>query len=221
MTCAYLVSVNRTAPAEVARRTVDTMLELKEKWGGVEATDEQRAMLKKIVGIELGGDPAAGHFDEDFQVEFRRAREEGFKVSLHCAEQKAQTDGQEMIDFRPDRLGHCIFLSPEQIKEVVDLDIAVELCPTSNVAGAQCGVVELLPHLKEFKKYENPNIIVCCDDTFLFNTNLSMELFEFAKAMNMTEASQLKKFLIKNVDAMFLDDDQVKEKIRSEIENKY
>lgn len=75
---------------------------------------------------------------------------------------------------------------------MVDMDIPIELCPTSNVAGAQCAVVELLPHLKEFKKYENPNIIVCCDDTFLFNTNLSMEFFEYAKAMKMTQPEQLK-----------------------------
>lgn len=142
-------------------------------------------------------------------------------MSLHCAEQKEQKDAQQMIDFRPDRLGHCIFLTPQQIKEVVELDIPVELCPTSNVAGAQCAVVQLLPHLKQFKQYENPNIIVCCDDTFLFNTNLSTELFEYAKAMDMSEPAQLKKHLIKNVDAMFLDDDAVKEQIRNEIENKY
>lgn len=92
---------------------MDTMLALKEKWSGADATDEQRAMLKKMVGLELGGDPKNGDFDEGFQAEFRRAQENGFKVSLHCAELKAQKDTQKMIDFRPDRLGHCIFLSPE------------------------------------------------------------------------------------------------------------
>lgn len=204
ITCAYLVSVNRTAPVEVARKTVDTMLGLKEKWGGEDATEEERAMLKKMVGIELGGDPCSGDFGEELQAEFRRAQENGFKVSLHCAELKQQTDGQKMIDFGPDRLGHCIFLSPEQIKQVVDLGIPVELCPTSNVAGAQCAIVELLPHLKEFSKYEDANIIVCCDDTLLFNTNLSMELFEYAKAVKMTESAQLKKHLIRNIDAIFM-----------------
>ena len=26
------------------------------------------------------------------------------------------------------------------------------------------------------------NLVICCDDTMLFNTNLSMEMFEFIKA---------------------------------------
>ena len=91
------------------------------------------------------------------------------------------------------------------------MDIPVEICPTSNVAGAQCALPELLPHLLKFKKYDDPNLIVCCDDTLLFNTNLSMEFFEYAKAMKLSEPSHLKKFLIKNIDAIFTDDDQLKQ----------
>ena len=197
------------------------MLSLKEKWSQPDATDEQKIMLKKMVGIELGGDPKVGKFGEELQAEFRRAQENGFKVSLHCAELKEQNDTKEMIEFKPNRLGHCIFLSDEQVKQVVELDIPVEICPTSNVAGAQCNLPEMLPHLLKFKKYEDPNLIVCCDDTLLFNTNLSMEFFEFAKVMKMSEPSQMKKFLIKNIDAIFTDDDHLKELLKSEIENKH
>jgi hypothetical protein len=32
--------VNRAAPVEVARKTVDMMLELKDKWGKEDATEE-------------------------------------------------------------------------------------------------------------------------------------------------------------------------------------
>lgn len=49
-------------------------------------------------------------------------------------------------------------------------------------------------------------MIICCDDTLLFNTNISMELFEFAKAVKITEVSDLKELLIKNVDAIFYED---------------
>merc|ERR1719375_693337 len=96
-----------------------------------------------------------------------------------------------------------------------------DLTPTSNVAGAQCAVPELLPHLQKFKKYDDPNLIVCCDDTLLFNTNLSTEFFEYAKAMKMFDLTQIKKFAIKNIDAIFTDDDTLKEQMKSEIENKY
>lgn len=65
ITCVYLASVNRALPAEKAKQTVDTMLALKEKWSQDDATDEQKAMVKKIVGIELGGDPKQGGFGEE------------------------------------------------------------------------------------------------------------------------------------------------------------
>ena len=47
-----------------------------------------------------------------------------------------------------------------------------------------------LKHLVEFWKLKH-NVIMCCDDTLLFNTNSSQELFEFAKAMKV-DAQSLK-----------------------------
>jgi adenosine deaminase len=86
-----------------------------------------------VVGLELSGDPRHGDFGK-FAEEFKRAQDLGFKVSLHCAETSDQSDSQQMIDFKPDRLGHCCYLNPEQLKQVVDLGIPIEVCPTSNVA---------------------------------------------------------------------------------------
>ena len=51
------------------------------------------------------------------------------------------------------------------------------------MAACQCGLVQMLSHMNEFHKL-NHNIIICCDDTLLFGTNLSNELFEYAKAVN-------------------------------------
>ena len=61
------MSVNRALPVEKAKQTVDTMLALKEKWNADDATAEQKLMLKKMVGIELGGDPKVGKFGEELQ----------------------------------------------------------------------------------------------------------------------------------------------------------
>ena len=69
-----------------------------------------------------------------------------------------------MIEFGPERLGHCCFLSGEEIERVVREEIPVEICPSSNVAATQCGVVARLKHMKEFHKRKH-NIIICCDDT--------------------------------------------------------
>lgn len=91
-----------------------------------------------------------------------------------------------MIDFKPDRLGHCCFLTEQQTEQVSSLGIPVEICPSSNVATLQCSSPLLMTHMKNFYKHK-ANIVICCDDTLLFNTNLSMELFEFSKAVNLFE----------------------------------
>jgi adenosine deaminase len=62
-----------------------------------------------VVGVELGGNPYFGRW-RDFQPLFEDARVAGLKVSLHCGENiDIQDEWREMIDFHPDRLGHCTF----------------------------------------------------------------------------------------------------------------
>ena len=55
---------------------------------------------------------------------------------------------------------------------------------------------------------------MCCNNTFLSNTNLSTEFFEFAKANKLTEVEQLKRHLAANLDAIFYQDDEFKERLR-------
>ena len=66
------------------------------------------------MGVELSGDPRAGDF-ATFSEELSAFRQEtGLKLSLHCAETEDQAaESQAMIDFNPDRLGHCCFLVSE------------------------------------------------------------------------------------------------------------
>jgi adenosine deaminase len=77
-----------------------------------------------------------------------------------------------MIDFKPDRLGHCCFLSDDQMQQVVDANIPVEICPTSNLAACPLatGLVKYLPHLLKLHN-KGANIVICCDDTMLFSTH--------------------------------------------------
>lgn len=80
--CGYLISINRSQPVEVATEVIDLALKLRKL---------PDAKYKKIVGIEMSGDPRKGDY-ADFAAEFKRAQEEGLKISLHCAETKEQTD---------------------------------------------------------------------------------------------------------------------------------
>ena len=196
----YLISVNRAAGADTAQEAVELLEKFKDKGA---------------VGLELSGDPRVGTF-KTFEEQFKRAQDLGFKISLHCAETKDQLDGQEMIDFKPDRLGHCCYLTKEQFKLVNDLSIPVEVCPTSNVACTGCGIPQFLKNIIELSALDH-NTIICCDDTLLFNCNLSTELFEFCKAIQLFDKEKIKSLLVKNVDAIFLDDKEFKETLKNEI----
>ena len=67
-----------------------------------------------------------------------------------------------------------------------------------------------MPHLAELMRL-NHHIAICCDDTMLFSTNLSTEMFEFANAFQVN-SSHLKALLLRNVDAIF--DDSLKPWLR-------
>lgn len=97
------------------------------------------------------------------------------------------SESQAMIDFKPDRLGHCCYLSAKQLEEVHSLGIPVEVCPTSNLAVVPeaCRMVSQLPHLKKLVELQ-ADFSICCDDTMLFSTCLSSELFEYATGFKLT-----------------------------------
>lgn len=122
-----------------------------------------------------------------------------------------------MIDFKPERLGHCCFLTEEQLERVHSLAIPVEVCPTSNLAVLpEAGnIVSYLPHLRKLHDLKH-NFIICTDDTMLFSTNISTELFEYAKGFK-ASSQELKDLMLKNVDAIF--DDSCKEWLREKIQS--
>lgn len=91
-----LVSINRNQTLEDAQETLAAIKEFNSPY---------------IVGIELSGDPRSGSFDTFSALidEFRQ--ESGLKVSIHCAEVEEQmNETQAIIDFNPDRLGHCVWM---------------------------------------------------------------------------------------------------------------
>jgi len=194
----YVLSINRQGTVQQAEEILQLLEEVKSP---------------HIVGVELSGDPRVGNW-EDFRDVLDKARSQyGKKISLHCAEVEEQAkESRGMIDFKPDRLGHCIYLTKEEIAEVVEKQIPVEICPTSNMAACKTAFnqVNQLPQLQEFQRL-NHNIIICCDDTMLFSTNHSSELFEYANGFKVT-SQEAKDLLLRNVDAMF--DDSAKEAIR-------
>ena len=66
---AFLISVNRAAPAESATEAVDLLIKFREKHL---AADPDKKQAPRVVGLELSGDPRSGDF-ATFRDEFKRA----------------------------------------------------------------------------------------------------------------------------------------------------
>lgn len=64
-----------------------------------------------VVGIDLSGDPTKGKF-RDYKHIFQQARDEGFRLALHCAVVKDDEETLHMLKFMTsgDRIGHGTFI---------------------------------------------------------------------------------------------------------------
>jgi len=94
-------------------------------------------------------------------------------------------------------------------------NIAVEICPTSNLAVCTDAnnMVANLRHLKYLHNLDH-NFTICTDDTMLFSTNISTELFEYAKGFDVS-SEDLKRMMERSVDSIFAED--CKEWLREKI----
>jgi adenosine deaminase len=117
-----LISIDRAAGYEAAEASVEL------------ACDLFTSGNRFVVGVEIGGNPMKGDF-ATFVPLLEKARDIGLKVSVHCAEVPASVkdEMEEIINFRPDRLGHALFLPEACVKMLESDPIPIEACPTSNV----------------------------------------------------------------------------------------
>jgi len=138
MICRFIVAIDRAQPIEAGMEHVDLAIELK--------NDPKFRNL--VVGMDLGGNPLKRDF-VDFQECFEKARSHHLYVTLHCAEVpceekknetetttstlRAYQDAENILNFRPDRLGHALLLPPSLQKKLNRSKIPIETCPTSNV----------------------------------------------------------------------------------------
>ncbi|XP_033221577.1 adenosine deaminase-like protein isoform X2 [Belonocnema kinseyi] len=194
----YLVSVDRRHGLQVAEENIDLAIELQKKYP------------KYVVGLDLSGDPTEG---DVFLNLLEKSRDAGLRIAAHCAEVPNEVEIMDILNFRPERLGHCVCIHPslngshKLFQRLLELKIPVELCLSSNVKTKS---VPTYSHhqFKYLYKVGHP-ICICTDDKGVFRTTLSKE-FELVASHFDLKNTDLKEICKLSVKYSFATDEEKK-----------
>lgn len=145
-----------------------------------------------VVGVDFSGNPKISSF-KNFTPLFDLARKYSLKVTVHTAEFWEDED----IDFilrkiRPDRIGHSVCLTREQIDYLLAKPIPIEICPTSNLITKCVDSIENHPFYEFYKVDASYPLVICTDDMGIFDTTLSDEYELIARTFKLSIESLFK-----------------------------
>ena len=193
----YIVSINRGYGIEPYKDVVSLMNEV----------DPQK---EYIVGMDFSGDATKNDFVM-FVPLLEQARNSGFKITVHSPEKKYKIkELSDIINFKPDRIGHLLFFTDEQVKKIISEEIPIEICPTSNyVVGNKEN-----RHFIDLKKKGLKEITICTDDLLLFDADLSeeWEIYMTHAEINIKDVFEM---IVNSIKYMF--DERVKEKVEQSV----
>ena len=165
-----------------------------------------------VVGIDFSGNPNVKRF-HDFLPAFELARSFGLSTTVHTAEIWDKEDTSFIVEkFRPERMGHAVCLYPQHIKELTEKPIPIEICPTSNIKTESVSSFPEHP-FGDFMKLPNYPLVICTDDSGVFNITLSSEYLELANAFHLSR-EVMRDVAMRPIDFIFAGE-QVKEELRA------
>ncbi|KAJ0179189.1 hypothetical protein K1T71_004901 [Dendrolimus kikuchii] len=174
-----IISINRGSPLKEAEEITDIAIEYKKKYPEV------------VVGMEISGNPMLGRF-QDFIPLLAKARQAGLKITLHCGEVCNPQEVLEMLQYKPDRIGHAVCVNPkyggtnETWRMLCETKLPVEVCLTSNVNTKSTPDYDS-HHFKELYDADIP-VIICTDDKGVFATSLSQEYRLCGETFNLSQS---------------------------------
>ena len=168
-----------------------------------------------IVGVDLAGDEVK-HSARPFAAMFRRVAESGLGVTIHAGEASGAENVREAIELMSaQRIGHGIraIENSDVVKLVRDRNVALEVCPTSNL---QTGVMQKFGHhpLRDLFML-GVNVTLNTDDPSVSDTTLTDEFLVAMMGMGLT-LPDLKKIIRNGIRAAFLPIDE-RERLEDQI----
>ncbi|MFT5768091.1 MAG: adenosine deaminase [Lysobacterales bacterium] len=167
--------LSRTNGVETCHRELDAIL----------------SCSNKIVAVDLAGDEA-GYPPHLFIDHFRKVRDSGLHVTIHAGE----ADGPQGVwsaikDLGAERIGHGFrsIEDPELVDYLIQNDIGLEICPTSNVHTTTVASYQAHP----VKKLADAGVKFCLstDDPGISNITIGHEYEVAAPATGLSPAQVL------------------------------
>lgn len=139
-----------------------------------------------------------------------RARCHGLKITVHVAEVPNRDDETDaVLSFQPDRLGHALWVSEKQKDTIVDKNIGIEICPTSNKCTLQLKSLSQHPYMQTWLSIAH-KVCICTDDGGVFSSSLSDEIIETCQTWGLTQLDAVL-LQLRAVDMAFCDEETKKE----------
>jgi adenosine deaminase len=145
----------------------------------VERLVEVAAARAGVVGLDLAGGPIPSHrwSMSDYAPAFRRARDHGLGRTVHAGEGRpAQEIVAAIEQLHAMRIGHActVMDDPQVVDLLLEREITIEACPTSNV---HTGIYKsVLQHPLPLWLDRGLKVTVCTDNTLLSDVDLPTEI---------------------------------------------
>lgn len=131
-----------------------------------------------FIGIDIA-DGELGFPGRDFLPYFERARNAGLHTTAHAGEinsDESRQNVREAIEIlKVDRIGHGVhaFSDPELVELIIENDIVLEVCPTSNILTSAFNTIEEHPFVELMR--QGVKITINTDDPSLFGIDWNFE----------------------------------------------
>jgi adenosine deaminase len=142
-----------------------------------------------IVAVDLAGDEA--HFPlADYQMEFSCAAAWNIPVTIHAGEAADSNSVWDAVECGALRIGHGIAAieDDELLDEIIEEDIVLELCPTSNK------ITKAVPNMKKYPLVDlikrGVRVTINTDDMAICRTTLMDEYNYIQKEFGITDTQK-------------------------------
>ncbi|MCQ2355026.1 MAG: adenosine deaminase [Clostridia bacterium] len=160
---------------------------------------------KGVCAVDLAGAEAL-YKTEEFDDVFSLARKLGIKFTIHAGEADGAESVKKALEFGASRIGHGVrsMSDMELAEKLVKEQIALELCPTSNLNTAIYENLSEYP-LPEMMK-AGIRVTVNTDNMSVSGTTVRRELTNLIETFDLTK-TQVKNILLNAVFASFADEE--------------